>query len=223
MDTCDLQETLSRLCNLQVKLSFNKNRSTIINILERKNNLVRLSIHEMFDKAALPITHALADFIKYRRKKGSYSLLRQYINTHLPLIKSPVKKRSVSLDTEGKVHDLKRIYQEVNQEYFSSDLNLSITWYGQSHKRNGRHMVYGLYNDETKLVKIHRLLDRKQCPEFYLAFVVYHEMLHAVHRPEQRKVKSCIHTPAFRKAEQFFKYYPQAIAWEKKSRHLFFK
>ena len=39
----------------------------------------------------------------------------------------------------------------------------------------------GSYSVEDKLIRIHRSLDRDLVPRFFVAWIVYHEMLHQVH------------------------------------------
>jgi len=90
-------------------------------------------------------------------------------------------------------------------------------------REKGSTMTYGLYSDSLKLIKVHRLLDRSVCPEFYVAFVIYHEMLHEVHKPYMGVSCTRIHTPEFKAQEKQFKHFKEAVAWEKKSRRLFFK
>lgn len=218
-----LDDTLSHLCCCRVSLLINENRSTIIRILEKKKNHVRLSIHKMFESAPLEVLQAVSDFIVRPKKKDLASLLRRYIDEQLPSYIKPKLLNLAKLDSKGLFYDLTPLYQDLNSAYFEDRLSLSITWFGEKTKRRSRQMTYGLYQEDQKLIKIHRLLDQKKCPEFYLSYVIYHEMLHALHPPEQRAKRKCIHPPAFRAAEKKFKYYPQAIAWEKANRHHFFR
>ncbi|HSW64815.1 MAG TPA: hypothetical protein VLH56_16125 [Dissulfurispiraceae bacterium] len=65
------------------------------------------------------------------------------------------------------------------------------------------------------MIRISRYLDRKAVPHYYVAYVVYHEMLHAVLGVRQKNGRSLIHTAEFRKREKLFHDYEQAMAWEK--------
>ena len=67
-------------------------------------------------------------------------------------------------------------------------------------------------------VRIHPTLDRPEVPEFYVAAVVFHEMLHQavpVHEAGGRRV---VHGREFRARERAYRDHERARAWE--SRHL---
>ncbi len=223
MTTCHLEQTLRSLCNIQVDLVLNNNRTTMISILERKRKYIRLSIHRMFLKASGAIVDAIVDFIHNQKSRHSSLLLQNFINTQLPKFGYEKKLNHEKLSTLGQAYDLKTIYHQLNKTYFDNQLDLNITWYGMPHKRRGCTMTYGLYSEPLKLIKVHRLLDRYICPEFYVAFVIYHEMLHEVHKPYMGVSCTHIHTPEFKAQEKQFKYFKEAVAWEKKSRRLFFR
>lgn len=218
-----LRETLCRLSKKQVDILLNDNRTTMISILEQKKKYVRISLHRMFLNATNPVIEALVGLIQNQREPRHSTLLRGYINEHLHFFTNDKKCDPKKWVSQGKIYDLNHLYNELNSSYFENRLNLNITWYGEATKRRGSQMTYGLYDESLKLIKIHRLLDRENCPEFYITYVIYHEMLHEVHRPQMRSQRNCIHTPEFKTEEKKFQYYQEAKDWEKKSRHLFFK
>jgi hypothetical protein len=120
----------------------------------------------------------------------------------------------------GRVHDLEPIYTQVNHDYFDSKFDLRITWYGRTPHagaRSPKSITFGLYEPLLNLVKIHRRLDRVVVPEYFVAFVVYHEMLHHLIPPQiDKKGRICFHSAAFREEEKKFIHYEQAKQWEQK-------
>lgn len=223
MSAFDLEQILSGKSKLKVDLIYNDNHTTMVSILERKRRYIRLSIHQMFKKASSGVIEALVDFIHNHKKRDSSALLQDYINKNLSTYRYDRTLDQSKLVSLGQVYDLKLIYHKLNQEYFDNALDLQITWFGQAKRKKGCQMTYGLYVEPLKLIKIHRLLDRKVCPEFYVEYVIFHEMLHEVHKPYKGLSCTHIHTPEFKAQEKQFKYFAQAMAWEKKSRHLFFR
>lgn len=223
MSSDHLAQNLATMSQMNVDLVINDNRTTMISILRRKRNYIKLSVHRMFLGASDKVVEAMVDFIRSQKTRNSSALLRDYINTHLPTFSYEDKIDPSKLVTMGEVYDLKLIYHKLNRTYFKNKLDLNITWYGMPKKKKGRHMTYGLYQDTLKLVKIHRLLDRRVIPSFYVEYVVFHEMLHAVYKPTLGEKCTHIHTPAFKRAEKQFEYFDEAIAWEKKSQRLFFR
>ena len=57
----------------------------------------------------------------------------------------------------------------------------------------------GTYTHDQQLVRIHPALDQPEVPRFFVAFVVFHELLHHVVPAERRSGRIDYHPPAFRK------------------------
>lgn len=116
----------------------------------------------------------------------------------------------------GGVHDLRKMYEEINIEYFEGKLTLSIGWFGRKNaSRRISRKVLGYYDERKKSVRIHRSLDHPSFPEFFIAYVIYHEMLHSVERPIQGRGRRKIHHAGFKDREKKFHSYAVAKEWEK--------
>jgi hypothetical protein len=62
------------------------------------------------------------------------------------------------------------------------------------------------------------ILDHEKVPLFFLEFVVYHEMLHAVCEPLiDSRGRTWVHTREFRAREKLHPFFASAKAWEKQS------
>jgi hypothetical protein len=155
-------------------------------------------------------------------KLFSWRALEQLLFRKLPAPKHK-KKKAPSLVTQGKLYDLKEIYTSLNNTYFNNTLDLKITWFGNANRSARRHRRLGVYCFEEKLIKIHRLLDSPDFPAYFIAWVVYHEMLHYVYPPlKAKRGRYSIHHCEFRKKEREFADYAVAKRWEKENRRLFF-
>ena len=66
---------------------------------------------------------------------------------------------------------------------------------------------------------MHPVLDADDVPRHYLAWVVYHEMLHEIHDMPIVEGRRVYHTRAFRQAEAKFEQYPEAVLWERTNLH----
>jgi len=97
-----------------------------------------------------------------------------------PRLSQLQRPRKVVLRKEGVHYNLDEIYTKVNQTYFEGKLNLHITWFNPKKTRYQRRIVLGSYHRDKNLVKINRILDQADIPEYYISFIVYHEMLHHV-------------------------------------------
>ncbi|MCB1076167.1 MAG: hypothetical protein KDK59_11665, partial [Simkania sp.] len=80
-----------------------------------------------------------------------------------------------------------------------------------------------LYHHLLKLVKVHRVLDSAETPEYVVSFVLYHEMLHSVcSSAVGKRGRRKIHTKEFREKEKLFHQYREAAEWIHKNRERFF-
>lgn len=127
-----------------------------------------------------------------------------------------VRRKRIVCRHQGSVYNLKELYDRVNRDYFNEELKLSITWTGRAESKPRWRIMFGSYHHEKKHIKIHRRLDSPHVPEFFISYVIYHEMLHHIHPPiKQRGFKRKIHHSDFKAAEQKFKSHKEAIEFLK--------
>lgn len=206
------QQELEGLLGMKLELKINDNRSTMLSIRWEPQG-PKVSLHRMFLQAPATIVKELALYIKNRCKKMAPNL-KEYIQTELPKLNYSHQLDEGKLDLEGSVYDLKDIYNRINQRYFDEKLDLSITWYGRPYHQSRSRLIFGLYNDALKLIKIRRLLDSSIFPDYFVEYVVYHEMLHYLCPPYVDKAgRTRIHSPEFKKMEKLFVDYHRAQQW----------
>lgn len=222
--TLALQEILSALTKKQIDLIINDNRSTMVSILERQRKYARVSVHRMFLDAPTDVIYAIVDMVQNKRDKNSNFVLQKFINGQTDHYEYMHRLKKVTLETKGQVHDLEPLFQKVNRHYFTSPLNLSITWFGKPQKKNKRQISFGLYHHATKLVKINRVLDQINVPDFFVEYIIYHEMLHEIYRPQPTENGFIrIHTKEFKENEKRFEYYKEAKAFEEEFKKILFR
>ena len=78
----------------------------------------------------------------------------------------------------GRVHDLQAIFDRLNAEHFGDEIEARIGWGPVRGGRRRRTVKTGVYVQDARIIRIHPTLDRPEVPEFYVATVVFHEMLH---------------------------------------------
>ncbi len=124
----------------------------------------------------------------------------------------------------GEVYNLREIYERINAQYFDGKLALKIAWVGNRYSRPRTRVLFGSYDPYKKVIKIHRRLDQAHVPEYFISYVVYHEMLHHILPPvPARRGRRKIHHPAFLAKEKEFQEYAQAEAFGERSRRMWFK
>ncbi len=158
-----------------------------------------------------------------RGGKKRNQILRHYIQEHLAQQNYSHLVNPQKLCTEGEYYHLETIYARLNEYYFNGELKLAITWFGEKGGERRSRITFGQYLSGLRLIKIHRLLDHPFFPDFFVSFVIYHEMLHSVIPGSvDRGGRFCVHGPEFKHRERAFKEYEKAILWEQKNKSYFY-
>lgn len=158
------------------------------------------------------------------RELALFALNRQPIskNVRYFLKKQTLSQRKIdkhiNIKHAGRHYDLLEIYNRLNREYFDNGLNVKISWGKSSNRRRVRTRQLGNYNENYKLIRISPVLDNEMVPLFYLEYVVYHEMLHAYIGIKNVNGRRQIHNKEFKEKERQFRFYKEAISWEKSNK-----
>ncbi len=207
----------------QLELIVTNNHSTMISV-RRRPGTYRLRLHRMFLTAELHTLRALGRYVT-DNDQGASAELSDFIDAHQAQIPSrPVAEgRSVRIDQEGQHHDLRQLFEDLNQRYFAGEIEARITW-GRRQRRDGRprrhrSLKLGSYSVEDRLIRIHPTLDQPSVPGFFVEWIVYHEMLHQKHPIPIIDGRRCFHTPAFLAEERLFDEYERACQWERRNLH----
>lgn len=152
--------------------------------------------------------------------------MKRFFKTLFPQWFPPPVKRSRArrLSTpSNNTHNLQTIYQDLNARYFEGKLNIAIQWSAKRATQGKRSRRLGSYCLKRKRILIDGRLDQPHFPEEFIAFIVYHEMLHSALPPLFLKSgRRAIHHLAFRQKEKEFQGYEEIKRWEKEHFHLFF-
>jgi hypothetical protein len=126
-------------------------------------------------------------------------------------------QRHLDLAYAGRHFNLKAVFDRLNARHFRRALNgYSIRWGRARRRRPLRYFIFGSIDDSRKLINIHPLLDAPFVPHWFLEYIVYHEMLHAV-TPEEPLPggRRRLHTTEFLRRERRFPHYQRARRWER--------
>jgi predicted metal-dependent hydrolase len=69
----------------------------------------------------------------------------------------------------------------------------------------------GCFDPALKQIVLNCRLDREAVPEYVVAYVLYHEMLHLKHPMKFARCRRQSHSRRFRKEEKIFRYYDRAM------------
>jgi hypothetical protein len=221
----DAQDSLERrirahLAKGRVSVTLTDNRYTMISVRRlSKEKRYEVRLHHMFADADPVITRALARYIADNDANAS-RVLGDFIDQNSGHVRGRARRQPTQLIfTAGEQHDLREIYDDLNARYFDNKIDAAITWgqrTGRPRRRNSIKM--GSYSVEDRLIRIHRSLDRSFVPRFFVAWIVFHEMLHQVHDIRVKNGRREFHSKEFLADEAMYEHFDESKAWER--RHL---
>jgi hypothetical protein len=210
-DEQSLRDYFQSTVDRPVFLTLTRNTVSMLSIRERETG-VSIRLHRMFLRAGPEVLDEIRAFIKKRKKP--ILKVQEFILRNQPCLDAR-RPRAVSISTRGRNCDLQEIFEALNTEYFSAAVTAAITWGKRSPRRAVRKRRLGSYQRDRDIIRINPVLDSKNVPGYFIEYVVYHEMLHAAERIENCAGRKRVHTKEFKNREKLFKYYEQALAWER--------
>jgi hypothetical protein len=206
-----------------VILSITDNRHSIITHRVQRG-ILHARVHHMFLDARAFVVDALVRYVTKGDREAS-ALLSDYIDENGSRLAR--RKRNPPLVSKGRHHDLLRLFQDINERYFDGGVNAVITWGKTTSRpsrvaRRGRKLKprktikLGSYSAVDRMVRVHPALDQKWVPRYFVAYIVYHEMLHHVIPASRGLGRVNFHPPEFRERERDFRHFERAMAWEKR-------
>lgn len=211
----DIKEAIEKRANLRVLLKVKDYKSTFISVL-RTRSKIQISLHKLFLDAPLDVKEAVVVYC-LKRDKIAHSILKNYANRYFISADYTHRINKKNLKTKGEFFDLKHIMDNLNLIYFKGKLNLNITWFEKPVYRKFRHITFGSFDKNSKLVRINKMLDSSEISFYFINYIVYHEMLHYVCKEIIDDTgKRKVHTKEFKKKEKEFAYYNEAKEFEKK-------
>jgi hypothetical protein len=120
------------------------------------------------------------------------------------------------------VHDLEAIRDELLAGFFAGLEPPRIGWSGRA-GRARRRLRLGSWDAQARAVRVHRRLDARDVPRFFVASVVHHELCHAaLGEPPVVRGRRRLHGPDFRRLESRFPDLERALEWEARNRERLF-
>ncbi|MDX2089437.1 MAG: hypothetical protein SFX73_16410 [Kofleriaceae bacterium] len=222
VEVLEAQDRLERrirahLSKGRIQVTLTDNRYTMISVRRvPKEKRYEVRLHHMFVEADPVITRALARYIADNDSEAS-RILGDFIDANTEHVRGRARRAPTQvIFTAGEHHDLREIYDELNERYFENRIDASITWGARTGRPKRRNSIkMGSYSVEDRFIRIHRSLDRAFVPRFFVAWIVFHEMLHQVHDIRVKNGRREFHSKEFLADEAQFEYYEQARIWER--------
>lgn len=206
-----------------VTVSYGRSRTTplLAHPPRRATPAWRVRMHSVFAAAPVEVRAAVVDLLGTgRKRRQSRAILDAWIQRALAS-HPPPRIPDERLATKGLHHDLARIAagllaSECRGDFGAARAAPRITWGRSRKRRGGRGIRLGSYDVESHLVRIHPALDQPAVPEWFVRYVVFHELLHAVHPPVRGGDGRWIrHGKEFGRRERGYPGLERALAWER--------
>jgi hypothetical protein len=183
--------------------------------IQLENGQLRVDISDLLETAPAPIHEALASILiaKLFAKapdKACVACYRRYMNrADIRRTLHSAKRergRKTYLEAEGRVYDLRALFEELNFEYFHGLMAQPALGWSVRPSRS----TLGHYDPSHHVIVLSRLLDSAEAPVLIVKFVLFHEMLHLRFPTEHRGDRRCVHTREFHRAERTFAQFTEA-------------
>ncbi len=123
--------------------------------------------------------------------------------------------RKMVSTSAGHVYDLDKMFERLNRLYFDNQLEKpTLTW---SQRRTRR--ILGHHDSVHETIVISKTLDARDVPQWFVEYILFHEMLHIKHPARLIDGRRYYHTNAFRAEEQRFPRYKEAQEWLERISH----
>lgn len=207
-----LRSRLRELMGTRIELFVTDNKRRMISS-KPKRGYLEVRLHHMFLEAGDDVVETLARYLSHRGRADG-ELIDAFIAAHKHLIDEGPRQR-LRLQPQGRVYDLSELLDELRPSFPEDMSALRITWgrYPTARRRQ-RSLQLGAYTARDALIRIHRVLDQAWVPRWYVASVVFHEMLHHAMPAKTVGGKRRHHSKEFRERERRFAHYEAACAWE---------
>ena len=117
--------------------------------------------------------------------------------------------RKVISSARGRVYDLDRMFSRLNRRYFEDEIERPVLTWSQRRARS----ILGHHDRAHNTITISRALDSADVPEWFVEYILFHEMLHIKHPARIINGRRYYHSPAFRAEERSYPRYRQAQDW----------
>ncbi|HZL55823.1 MAG TPA: SprT-like domain-containing protein [Bryobacteraceae bacterium] len=186
-----------------------------------ENDTVAVRITDLLENAPAPVLEALAHILlgKLYRKPAARQFEHRYrlylnrrdIRRRIDQVRQE-RGRKVHLGSQGAVHNLEVVFEELNREHFGG--MMARPDLGWSHARSRTRL--GHFDPSHNTIIISRIFDDPRAPRLALEYVMFHEMLHLHYPVDHSGMRRCVHTPDFKAHEKQFPKFKEASALLKK-------
>ncbi len=184
-------------------------------------NRLKIRLSDILTDAPENVQHSLALILlaKLYRKKVDDSYHRIYrsfvlteaIQERARIVRNGRCRLVRPRGSKGTHIDLEELFDRLNAQYFKNTLTKPrISWSAKKSR-----FVLGRYDSTHQVIFISRIFDSPAVPDYVVAYIMFHEMLHVKHQSRVHDSRLIVHTAEFRAEEKTFREFPDAKRWLK--------
>lgn len=199
-DSKELEKKLSKSLKRKVSIDFSLDGVRRI-LIEPNGKALKLRLDPLFKEINHDYYEALVKFIQLGDEHSKSELI-EYLRIHKN--KLPVK------DT----HTFQSTLNQLRNEHFPLLPPLKLVRGKEGKKGEQKSIRLASYWAKRKEIRLHPYLEIEGVPEYYLQFLIYHELCHAQLVMSGQAKDGEHHGPDFIKLEKKFPMIEEAIDWE---------
>jgi hypothetical protein len=213
----EFRQRLRALSSCPLEVWFTANRAQVLSVRPRPDGTRVLRLQHAFRAADSATLAALARFA-VNPDASSRESLDRFVSSHQELFRlfsRPETPRRTRLLVQGVHVNLKKTLENVVRVHGLPDTPRAVTWSkGVRTRQGGRAIRFGSYSFKDHVIRVHPCLDDPRVPAFFIEYVLYHELLHALFPPVKRGGRRDVHNQDFTRHERLFYRYAEAMEYE---------
>jgi hypothetical protein len=189
--------------------------ASLVLTIRRREDVLYVRFSDLLQRAPLPVLEGAAALLLSRvyRRKALRALVEPYLDyARSDRTRSRISRmrrgrvRLASVGPRGRYFDLEKMFEQLNQKYFSGTLQCPhIGWSARSWRRQ-----FGCYDPGPNQILLNRRMDHPRVPQAAVEYVLYHEMLHVKHPTRRSGCSLVSHSSEFRAEERRFANFDRA-------------
>ena len=202
-----MNHRLHEMASMPLHIVWHENKTTFLSVRRERDRLV-LRVHRLFYHAPSPVLEALIQYAT-KNDRQALAVIKQMAHLHF----SNTRIEPKLLKRRGTTYDLQEIFDRML--VLLPIKEVAIGWSDRGRRGKFCSITFGTYDKHSRQIRINPLLDDPEVPLYFLEFIVYHEMLHAVcHSKMDTSGRCSVHTREFRERERLFPHFQKAKEWE---------
>lgn len=205
-----LHRRLAASLGESIDLIATDNRRTLISWRRRDSGVLRVRMQRQFALESDEVIRAAADLIRTGNPR-SRAVVRGAAQRFR--LRPPKRRGPRVQELRGRHHDLEEIVAVQNRRHFAGSFRGRIGWSCTDRGLRRRTIRLGSWSHEHRLVRVHPALDQRSVPRYVVAFVVFHELLHAQFGTQDSGGRRVVHSAEFRRQESTHPDFDRARGW----------